>query len=208
MQDKITRLVRAGFAGIYVVSSEEARLEKEISAVANDLNYNLYSWSAVEGLVNPSTGEVRQLEDPLEAAETLRDLPERTILVLKDFHAYLDDKSQAPDPVLVRTLRDRLRAARTEGKVMLILGCRKLLPPELAKEFTVIEAGLPDREMLRNIAEGIADSAGLNPAPETLDSAAEGARGLTRPGRVQKCGNRKAVSGPRNCSYCTTTPGK
>ena len=43
MQEKITRLVRAGFAGIYVVSGEEVRLEKEISAVAHTLKYSLYS---------------------------------------------------------------------------------------------------------------------------------------------------------------------
>ena len=58
-------------------------MEKEISAVENKLNYNLYSWCAVESLINPSTGDLRELEDPMEAAEALSGLPERSILVLK-----------------------------------------------------------------------------------------------------------------------------
>ena len=61
MGQKIAHYVQAGYAGIYLVSPEEQRVEAEMVAVVEHLNrvirdgkgsYQLCYWSVVDGLVN------------------------------------------------------------------------------------------------------------------------------------------------------------
>ena len=56
-------------------------------------------------------------------------------MLLRDYHQFFEDAN----PVLIRQLKDQLRAARTTGKTLAILGCRLELPAELEREFAVID---------------------------------------------------------------------
>ncbi len=179
MKDRITRLVRAGFAGIYLVTSEEARAEIEISRAAGELGYDLYAWSVTEGLVNPASGPVRDIFDPAEAAACLGELPEKSILMLKDYHQFLGDDAQPASPVVTRTLRDEIRRAGAGGRAAVITACRKQLPPEISREFTVLEFELPDTGILEGIARGLCESAGIEAGDDMVAAAAGAARGLT-----------------------------
>ncbi|OGV64625.1 MAG: hypothetical protein A3K19_29810 [Lentisphaerae bacterium RIFOXYB12_FULL_65_16] len=179
MRDKIRNCLRAGFAGLYVVTPEEVRAEADLKAVADELGYTVLSWTVTAGLLNTRTGAVDSITDPVEAVAAVGDLPERSVVVLKDGHLFLGDAGQAANPVIVRALKDSIRAARCSAKAVVILACRLVLPPELEKEFAVIEVGLPDRAALKVIATNIAKSAGLTLEPSAVDAAAESARGLT-----------------------------
>lgn len=179
MQSELVHYIRAGFAGIYLVTYEEVRAEALLTRTAQELGYSLHSWSVTGGLVHVATGTTEPANDPLQAVSCLGELPEKSILVLRDFQQFLGDAGQPADPVLTRTLREQLRQARCSSRTLVILGCRLHLPPELEKEFTVLYLGLPDRADLRSIAQGIAASAGITPDAATLDGAAEAARGLT-----------------------------
>ena len=55
MRDKIINYIRAGFAGLYLVTSEEARAEAEISAAAESLGCGPRAWSVTGGLIDPAT---------------------------------------------------------------------------------------------------------------------------------------------------------
>lgn len=68
MRDKLTTYIRAGFAGLFLVTSEEVRAEADIRAVADRLGYDLFAWTVTGGLANPATGTVRDMPDPVEAA--------------------------------------------------------------------------------------------------------------------------------------------
>jgi SpoVK/Ycf46/Vps4 family AAA+-type ATPase len=82
--------------------------------------------------------------------------------------------------VLVRQFKDQLRIARTCGKTLAVLGCRLHLPPELEREFAVIDFSLPGGEDLAGVVEGIAKSAELEvPAGEHREALIDAARGLT-----------------------------
>lgn len=179
MQAELSDYIRAGFAGIWLVTFEEVRAEALLARTAEDLGYSLHSWSVTGGLVCVGTGAGEPVNDPLQAVSSLGELPERSILVLRDFQQFLGDAGQPADPVLTRTLREQLRRARCSSRVAVVLGCRLVLPPELEKEFAVLQLGLPDRDDLCRIAGGIATSAGITPDDAALAAAADAARGLT-----------------------------
>jgi len=161
---KIINYIRAGYAGLYLVSHEEQRVEAELRAVVDALNtgrskekYSLHAWSITQGLIDTAKGTARDCNDPLEVLAAVSELPENSILLLRDFHQFFDD----PNPVLVRKLKDEINTGKTKGKALVILGCRLILPPELEREFAVIDFALPDSDQLGVVMDGIAGSAGL-----------------------------------------------
>jgi ATP-dependent 26S proteasome regulatory subunit len=104
-------------------------------------------------------------------------LPEKTILIALDFHAFLRND---PNPVLVRKVKDVLSTAQSQNKNLIIIGCQLHLPPELEKEVAVVEFKLPGRDQLKIVAEGIAKSAGLEIADNgKMEKLLDAASGLT-----------------------------
>ena len=63
----------------------------------------------------------------MEAVTAPASLPDNTVAVFRDLHLFLQD----PNPVLVRALKDALVHAKTKGKCLVLVGCRRVLPPEL-----------------------------------------------------------------------------
>lgn len=176
MRDKITNYIRAGYSGLFIVSHEEARVEAEIKTIADKLKYNLFAWSVTTGLINTKDGQSKGAQDPMEAIQAINGLPENSIILLRDFHAFLAD----PNPILCRALKDALIEAKTKGKALIIVGCRQVLPPELEREITVIEFSLPDKKQLTDVLDNIIESAKLkNPDNDIRDSILDAAMGLT-----------------------------
>ena len=56
MKTRITNYIRAAYPCLYIVSAEEQRVESELKSVADALQYSLWYWTPVNGLVNVSTG--------------------------------------------------------------------------------------------------------------------------------------------------------
>ena len=176
MGKKITNYIRAGYSGLYIVSAEDQRVEAEIKAIAQSIEFNLFYWSTVDGLVNASTGAQNTALDPLEALQSIEEQKEKTITLLKDFHLYLAD----PNPILISKLKQVLAQAKTQNKTLIILGCRLTLPPELEREVTVIEFTLPDEQQLGKVLDGIMESAGIKTlAADIREKTINAAKGLT-----------------------------
>ena len=176
MGKKITNYIRAGYSGLYIVSAEDQRFEAEIKAIAQAMKFDLFFWSAVDGLVNASTGAQNTALDPLEALQSIEEQKEKTITLLKDFHLYLAD----PNPILISKFKQVLAQAKTQNKTLIILGCRLTLPPELEREVTVIEFTLPDEQQLSKVLDGIMESAGIKTlAADIREKTINAAKGLT-----------------------------
>lgn len=176
MRQQITNYIRAGYAGLYLVSHEEARVEAELKAISTGLGHPLHAWSINEGLIDTAKGTTRECNDPMEVLNAVTELPEDSILLLRDFHQFFDD----PNPVLIRRLKDQLRESRTTGKTLVVLGCRLNLPPELEREFTVIDIALPGFGELNAVLKGITEST-EQPMPKTeiVSDLVDAARGMT-----------------------------
>ena len=170
MHQLIESYIRAGFAGLYLVTHEEVRAERDLGTAAASLGYGLHTWSVTSGLLNVQSGAARrELTDPVEAVNAVADLPERTILVLRDFHQFLGDASQPASPLVTRSLKDRLRECRGGNKVILVTACLQRLPPELGP-------GLQD-----SLVE-LARRAGLHPQLNHAGPTLEEGRDLCREG--------------------------
>ena len=132
-----------------------------MKAIAQSLEHQLYAWSITDGLVDTKDGRTQQAQDALQLMVLFDDLPKDSIVLLKDFHPFLEEGN----PVLLRKLKDNLRIGKTKGKSLVIVGCRIALPPELEREFVVINFSLPDHKQLGTVLDNIATSA-ERPKPE------------------------------------------
>lgn len=176
MKNTILPYVKSGHPGIYLVSPEETRVEAEIQAVARQAGYSLYAWSVTDGLVNTQDGSVRPANEPMEAIAAISELGENAIVLLRDFHLFLEDAN----PVLLRALKDELARSKTQGRCLIVVGCRQILPPELEREFVVLDFALPGKPELEQVVAGICESAkAAKPKGEVLDAILEAATGMT-----------------------------
>lgn len=176
MREAIINYIRAGYPGLYIVSPEEQRVCAELKSIAQEIGFRLYSWSATDGIIDTEKGRFREANEPLEALLAVEDLPKQSVLLLRDFHLFLED----PNPILIRQLKDLLQVAKTKSKPLVLLGCRLCVPPELERELTVVEFALPTTTALDVVLTGVLASATLPTLTDTQrDAVLDAARGLT-----------------------------
>ncbi len=95
MKSKIINYIRAGYPGLYLVSPEEQRVDAEMKTIAQDLKYSLHVRSVVDGLVDTKKHTTTAANDPLEALVAIKDMGEKTIILLRDFHLFLQDPNRS-----------------------------------------------------------------------------------------------------------------
>ena len=177
MRQRIIQYIRAGYPALYLVSPEEQRVEAEFKGIAKEIGFRLHVWSATSGLLDVASKSVRDCNDPLAVLLAVPELPKESIILLRDIHAFL---SGEPNPVLVRQFREALQHSKANSKVLVVLGCRLCLPPELEREITVIEFKLPGKEELSIVLDGVLESAGIKTLGTPVREAAlDAASGLT-----------------------------
>ena len=71
MKDQLIRYARAGYAGLFLCTPEEARAEAVIKAAADELDRPLHAWSLTTGFVDTASGSVRDCPDPVQALEQI-----------------------------------------------------------------------------------------------------------------------------------------
>lgn len=179
---------KAGYPALYLISSEDMRSQREIKEAAEELKRNLYIWTFQKGFVqeggNPGAkrGATNIVPDsglPPEALAKMAELPEKSIFVLRHFHHFLEaPQIQAP-------LIDLIPDFKLKGKMLIILTPVLTLPPELEKEFALIETSLPSKEMLDKVLTGIIVGSRLSdekkPSAELKKQLIDAATGLTTP---------------------------
>src|SRR6266566_265204 len=177
MRQRIIQYIRAGYPALYLVSPEEQRVEAEFKDIAKEIGFRLHVWSATTGLLDVTSKSVRDCNDPLAVLLAVPELPKESIILLRDIHAFLTGE---PNPVLVRQFREVLQHSKASSKVLMVLGCRLCLPPELEREMTVVEFKLPGKEELSIVLDGVLESAEIKTlAAPIREAALDAASGLT-----------------------------
>ena len=175
MKLQITNYIRAGYPGIYLVSHEEARVENEIRTVTNEINFDLWAWSLTEGLVNVKEGEeVPETQDPIAVLNAIKNVPERSVILLRDFHMFIE-----PNPMLLRALKDTLLLCKASNRVLVIVGCQMKMQPEIEKEFVIIEFKLPDIDQLGTVLSNVTKAAKVKIEMHCVETVLNSASGLT-----------------------------
>ena len=158
----IEHLMRARYPLIYILSSEEKRVEESIAkvlakrseeAIAKGrppLATKIYTWSVTEG-VRLGGEQQGDSNDPLKAlrfiAEAKKD--ERAVFILRDLHAY------QKNPEVVRRLRDLARNLKETVKTVFLISPLLVIPPELDKEVAVVEYPLPELAEIGTILDRV-----------------------------------------------------
>ena len=178
---RIAELVHACFTGLYIESREPDEAIRDLTQLARRESWRLGIWDCDSGLtfpcaevpvpVNPS-----ELSDPLavlRSAGQVSQGSETTLLVFQNFHRFLGSTE------VLQAVQKQVSAGKHTRTFIVILAPVVNLPPEIEKQFMVVEHELPGREQLQEIASGIAQPDEL-PAGDDLAQVLDSAAGLTR----------------------------
>jgi len=134
-------LIRARYPLIYLVSWEEQRLDAVLQDVAQNHGKSLLQWSVTRGLRRVSGSRSmaisEQSRDPVEALGAVGKLTEPSLVVLKDFHPFLDS------PPVVRAMRELAQDLKSTYTTAILLSPTLTIPVELEKEVSVLDVPLP-----------------------------------------------------------------
>ncbi len=143
---ELDTLVRARYPLVYLVTSEEQRLEALLADLAGRHGKALLGWTATQGFrrLGGTRGAAppEDVREPVAALQAVEHLSEPSIVVLKDFHPYL------ADPAVVRATRDLAHALKSTYSTVLLLSPTLVIPPDLEKEISVLDVPLPTFEDL------------------------------------------------------------
>jgi ATP-dependent 26S proteasome regulatory subunit len=178
---EIEDLIRARYPLIYIVSSEEERVESELEKIVVDRrNRKLIVWSITEGFFSRGGGEVYpDYDQPLKALNFILSYEDDCVFVLRDFHPYL----QAPE--VTRRLRDLSRALKSKRKNIILLSSVFRCPGEIEKDLSVVDFAVPDRPTIGTIIDSFMGHIGddtpslVRDDPKFRDRVIEAALGLT-----------------------------
>jgi AAA+ superfamily predicted ATPase len=188
-RDELDVLIRARYAIIYVVSWEEDRVERYLREIAERRKKNLFVWTVTQG-ISKSGAEPQRAKagagstaDPLAALDAVIQHVEPAIYLFKDFHRFsCDDRCNI---AVIRRLRDLAHHLRDTYKTLVIVAPALRIAPDLAKDVTVLEFGLPDIDDFAHLLDRIIADVRDNPkvqidlAGEDRERLLHAARGLT-----------------------------
>jgi SpoVK/Ycf46/Vps4 family AAA+-type ATPase len=150
---ELDTLIRARHPLLWLVSSEEQRVDGLLESLAEAHGKVLLGWSITKGLhrlggarAQPPPGE--GTEDPIAALQAIGAYGDPSLVVLKDFHPYL------AEPRVVRALRELGQSLKSTYSTVIVLAPVLQLPVELEKEMNVLDVPLPT---FRDLAELLRD---------------------------------------------------
>ncbi|HEX8701219.1 MAG TPA: AAA family ATPase [Myxococcaceae bacterium] len=139
--EELDILVRARYPLLYLVSWEEHRVDSVLAELARSHGKALFHWSITRGLRNVGGTRAPALpedtREPPAALAAIEKLTEPALVVLKDFHPYLEDKG------VVRAVRELAHFLKTTFTTVIILSPSLSIPVELEKEISVIDVPMP-----------------------------------------------------------------
>jgi SpoVK/Ycf46/Vps4 family AAA+-type ATPase len=155
--DELELLIRARYPILYIISSEESRVQNAVVDVAAKRRKKVFEWSCTTGLVPSGTSFQSQksrnpaTKDPLAALDVVIEQVEPALFVFKDFHPFLTRQNFA----VIRRLKDIALHLKDSFKTILLVSPVLEIPSELEKEISVLNFPLPTREDLSALLDRI-----------------------------------------------------
>ena len=160
-QTEIETLIRARYPILYIISSEEMRVQNVIVEIAKKRQKKVFEWSYSTGIVPAGTSiqshknRSAATKDPLMALEQVIEQVEPAIFIFKDFHPFLTKNNFA----IIRKLKEIALYLKNSFKTIVLISPTMEIPTELEKEVTVLNYPLPSRddlsELLNKIIEDV-----------------------------------------------------
>lgn len=169
----VAALLRARNPLLWIVTREEARVERYLIEGASAAGYVPHTWDVAQGVADIA-GNPQRIggNDPGETLDAIRDrairATERGVWILRDLPVWL---SGAPGASVLRQLRNLARmlpsTPREGAQAIVILTPSTDIPPELSGHATALEWSLPDRSETAAILDAAIDA-----LPDDLKAAA------------------------------------
>jgi len=156
---ELETLIRARYPILYIVSSEELRVQNLVMEIATKRQKKVFEWSCSTGIVPAGTSIQSQkhrnapTKDPLAALDQVIEQVEPAMFIFKDFHPYLSKNNFA----IVRKLKEIALHLKNSYKTIILISPVMEIPTELEKEMTVLNFPLPSREDLSKLLDKIVD---------------------------------------------------
>lgn len=151
---ELAALIRGGTSLLVIESHDEPHALNLLRELQRSLHRPLLEWSAARGLywVERDRPLASSLREPDKVLAHLAQRDDRPIVLLLDFHPYLQD------PMVVRLLRETARAgAEGSGPSLVLVSTEIDLPPELARLARRFDLHPPDNETLAEMVRGEAE---------------------------------------------------
>lgn len=180
--------VEAGYPLLYIVSWEEERVLEALGRIAKDKGMTLCEWSITSGLKQVGQGSVELPgSEPSDVINWVLTYKEPVLLVLKDFHYFIDDS------LTIRQLRDAVNFFRKQKeevlgqddaefhKAIVFLSPTLAFPDSLEKDLQIFAYPWPEEEELGALLNRIIERNKLKDSLplEQRDQLAYAALGLT-----------------------------
>lgn len=159
LQTEIETLIRARYPILYVITSEEMRVQNMLVEIAAKRQKKVFEWTYSTGIVPAGTsiqsqkGRNTATKDPLAALDMVIDQVEPAIFLFKDFHPFLTRNNFA----IIRRLKDIALHLKNSFKTIVLISPVMEIPAELDKEVTVINFPQPSKEDLSALLDKIID---------------------------------------------------
>ncbi len=156
-QNELETLIRARYPILYLVSSEEMRVQELVVEIAKKRQKKVFEWSFSTGIVPAGTSIQSQkhrnaaTKDPLMALDQVIEQVEPAIFIFKDFHPFLTKNNYA----VVRKLKEIALHLKNSFKTILLISPILEIPTELEKEITLLNHPLPVRDDLSALLDKI-----------------------------------------------------
>jgi len=157
---ELDTLIRARYPLVYLVTSEEQRVEAVLGELAQGHGKALLAWSVTRGFRRLDDGKgvpladgggKEPIRDPVLALSRIEKLSQPSLVVLEDFHPFLADAA------VVRAVRDLARALKATYTTVILLSPTLVMPPEIEKEVSVLDVPLPTYRDLYDLLKEIVD---------------------------------------------------
>lgn len=185
----LTQHLKAGYQCLYIVTSEESRLETDIGVAAKLMKSGMITWDIADKFSGPEGGNAQKFTNPMEALRAIGTEAEpfgkgSHVFVFRDLDDFLGEPGVRR---VLRTLCEGNKLVNNRFKRPLIIVSPVLnIHPKLKSCVTVLEYSLPDearhRRTMGFVQKSItsAGDASKIAIPEQLgDEIAAALRGLT-----------------------------
>ena len=154
---EVETLIRARYPILYIISSEELRVQEVITDIARKRQKKVFEWSYSTGIVPAGTSIQSQknrnsaTKEPLAALDHVIEQVEPAIFVFKDFHPFLTKSNYA----VTRKLKEIALHLKNSFKTIILISPTLEIPTEVEKEITVLNIPLPTRDDLSALLDRI-----------------------------------------------------
>ncbi|MDN5357126.1 MAG: hypothetical protein PWR17_295 [Candidatus Methanomethylophilaceae archaeon] len=166
--DRLGTLIEAKTPIIQIVSYETLRVYSEVKKLLKNGDKTPYVWNLYEGLRTwDKNNKEKTVDEGYNDASAVLEWfmdPDRndTVLILEDFHPFLDIDRQ---PELISMLRSiyKRSVVGSGSNTLILLQPEMKIPSELEKEIQVLELPLPEEEEIRTLVKSVIDTFNIGP---------------------------------------------